>query len=80
MNMEPRYVYRVQLKVSYYEKWFEFDTVQEAGEFAEIILSKQAVNEDHKEKPIYVNIKLVDKEAEAAALAAEKEADENADS
>lgn len=71
--MEPRYVYRVQLKVSYYEKWFEFYTAQEAGEFAETILMHQVTNEDHKEKPIYVNIKLVDK-------VAEKEADENADS
>lgn len=42
--------YRVILKVNYYEAWFEFDTVEEAGEFAKTILTHQVESEDNKRK------------------------------
>jgi hypothetical protein len=69
-------IYRVILKVSYYERWFEFESAKEAADFAEIILRHSVVNEDNTEKPMYVTIRVVDKEAEAAQKAEE---DDDAD-
>ena len=42
--------YRVILKVSYNEAWFDFDTIEEAGEFAKTILLHQVESPDSKRK------------------------------
>ena len=55
--------YRVILKVRYNEAWFEFDTIEEAGEFAKTILIHQSENEDCKKKSI-IKIEVIDTTAE----------------
>lgn len=57
--------YRVIVKVSYYETWFEFDDAEEACEFAKSVMLHQVPNEDTKKKPTYVTMKVVDIELEA---------------
>ena len=42
--------YRVILKVSYNEAWFDFDTIEEAGDFAKTILVHQVESPDSKRK------------------------------
>ena len=42
--------YRVILKVSYHEAWFDFDTIEEAGNFAKTILVHQVDSEDNKRR------------------------------
>ena len=42
--------YRVIIKVSYHDAWFEFDSIAEAGSFAETVLVHQIPNEDTKTK------------------------------
>jgi hypothetical protein len=56
--------YRLILKVGYYEAWFEFDSIREAGAFAEAILVHQIPNEDTNKK-IYITVQVVDKNAES---------------
>jgi len=51
--------YRVILKVNYYEAWFEFETIEEAGEFAKTILIHQVDNEDNKKKST-IRIQVID--------------------
>lgn len=51
--------YRVILKVNYYEAWFEFDTVEEAGEFAKTILMHQVESEDNKRKSM-IRLEVID--------------------
>lgn len=51
--------YRVILKVNYYEAWFEFDTIKEAGEFAKTILVHQVENEDNKRKST-IRLEVID--------------------
>ena len=63
--------YRVIIKVSYYEAWFEFDEAEEAGVFATTLLQKMVTSPDQK-KQSSITIKLIDVEAEAKA----KEEDE----
>lgn len=52
--------YRVVLKIGYYERWFEFDDVKKAAEFAETVLMHQVPSEDHKLETVSVTIKVVD--------------------
>ncbi len=42
--------YRVVFKVSYNEAWFDFDTIEEAGEFAKTLLVHQVESPDSKRK------------------------------
>jgi hypothetical protein len=51
--------YRVIFKVNYYEAWFEFDTVEEAGEFAKTILTHQVESEDNKRKSM-IRLEVID--------------------
>lgn len=51
--------YRLILKVGYSEIWFEFDTITEAGAFAESILVHQVENEYTKKKS-FITIQVVD--------------------
>lgn len=51
--------YRVIVKVSYHEAWFEFDDIESAGEFAKNILTHQVESEDSKRKST-VRIDVVD--------------------
>jgi len=44
--------YRVIFKVSYNEAWFDFDTIEEAGEFAKTILVHQVESPDSKRRSI----------------------------
>ena len=55
--------YRVVLKVSYNEAWFDFDTIEEAGEFAKTILVHQTNSEDSRKKSS-VKIDVINPEAE----------------
>lgn len=61
--MNEKIMYRITIKISYYEAWFEFEDLNEAGEFAKTILSHQVENEDVKKKT-HVNISVVAYEAE----------------
>ena len=55
--------YRVIFKVSYYEAWFEFDTVEEAGEFAKTILTHQVESPDSKRKST-IRVEIINPTAE----------------
>lgn len=55
--------YRVILKVGYNEAWFDFDTIEEAGEFAKTILVHQTESPDSRKKSV-VRIDVVNPEAE----------------
>lgn len=56
--MNEKIMYRVTIKISYYEAWFEFEDLNEAGEFAKTILAHQIENEDTKKKT-QVNISVI---------------------
>ncbi len=65
--MDEKIIYRVAIKISYYEAWFEFEDLDDAGEFAKMILTHQVENDDTKKKT-QVNIRAIvrgDKEEEA---------------
>lgn len=51
--------YRVILKVSYNEAWFDFDTIEEAGEFAKIVLVHQIESPDSKKKST-IRVEIID--------------------
>lgn len=55
-------IYRVMIKISYYERYFDFEEAQEAVSFAETILARSVISEDCKQKPTYVNISVMTKE------------------
>lgn len=55
--------YRVILKVSYNEAWFDFDTIEEAGEFAKTVLVHQSDSDDSKRKSS-IRIDVINTEAE----------------
>ena len=63
-------IYRVVVHIGYYERWFDFETIESAGHFAKDILEHQVSNDDHKEKETSVTIRLVD-------ILAEKRQEEN---
>lgn len=55
--------YRVILKVSYNEAWFDFDNIEDAGEFAKTILTHQVESEDSKRKSM-IRLEIIDPSAE----------------
>lgn len=61
-------IYRVILKVGYYENWFDFDTIGDAGIFAKSVLMHNVPNEDRKTELLYVTIKVIDAERMAKAV------------
>lgn len=56
-------VYKVMVKVGYYERWFEFLSSVDAIYFAETIIKKAADSEDN-ELPTKVAVWVTKKEAE----------------
>lgn len=52
-------IYRVILKISYYEAWFDFDNVEEAAGFVAIAMAHQVENEDTQKKKS-VRIEVID--------------------
>ena len=63
-TVEMNIVYRVSIKIGYYQADFEFENVEEAATFARAILEKQTDTEDAK-KSAYVRMYVVDKVREA---------------
>lgn len=55
--------YRVILKVSYNEAWFDFDTIEEAGGFAKIILVHQIESPDSRRKSS-IRVEIINPSAE----------------
>ena len=55
-------IYRVIWKISYYENWFDFDNIDDAGTFAETALMRCVPNEDRKKEPMYICIHVIDPE------------------
>lgn len=55
-------IYRVIWKISYYENWFDFDNIEDAGAFAESVLRHCVPNEDRKKEPMYITIHVIDPE------------------
>ena len=55
--------YRVVIKVSYNEAWFEFESADQACNFATNALTHMVSNEDGK-KSVKIRIEVVDVEAE----------------
>lgn len=55
--------YRVILKVSYNEAWFDFDNIEDAGEFAKTVLVHQTDSPDSRKKST-VRIDIIDPSAE----------------
>lgn len=43
-------IYRVVVKIGYNVAWFDFNTIEEAGEFAKTVLVHQTPNEDTTKK------------------------------
>lgn len=58
--------YRVCIKISYYEAWYEFDYAEDAVVFAKTLLEHQVNTEDAKKRPS-IQLYVVDVEAEKAA-------------
>ena len=56
-------IYRVILKVGYYNTWFEFKSSKEACDFASAALAHMVSNDD-TDKATFVSMQLVDVEAE----------------
>lgn len=52
-------IYRVVLKISYYENWYDFTSLAEAGAFAEAVLTHAVQNEDMEKTPTYVTMKVM---------------------
>ena len=44
--------YRVVLKVSYNEAWFDFDSAEEACKLAELLLTSMVDSDDQKRKAV----------------------------
>ena len=57
-------IYRVILKVGYNVAWFDFDSMEDAGEFAKTALIHQSPNDDTR-KEASISIKVMDPSAEA---------------
>ena len=55
--------YRVVFKVSYNEAWFDFDTIEEAGEFAKTLLVHQVESPDSKRKST-IRVEIINPEEE----------------
>ena len=55
--------YRVIFKVSYNEAWFDFDTIEEAGEFAKTILVHQIESPDSRRKS-NIRVEIINPEVE----------------
>lgn len=53
-------IYRVVLKVSYYERWFDFEDIMNAADFAQAVLYHEVPSEDHKSVATEVIIKAID--------------------
>lgn len=53
-------IYRVILKIGYYENWFDFDSINEAAVFAKTILIHQTLNEDRKVLMSEVKMMVID--------------------
>lgn len=56
-------IYRVLLKVGYNVAWFDFNNMEDAGEFAKTALTHQSPNDDTR-KEASVSIKIVDPSTE----------------
>lgn len=54
--------YRVIYEVGYCTTWFEFDSIEVAGDFAKTMLIHQVPNKDTGRK-MHVDIQVVDKKA-----------------
>lgn len=54
-------IYRVILKVSYYQAHFDFDNIESAGDFAKTILTHQVDTDDCK-KPASISLKIINPE------------------
>lgn len=52
-------IYRVIVKLSYYENWYDFHSIEEAGRFAETVLTHAVPNEDREKNPTYVTMKVM---------------------
>lgn len=52
-------IYRVVLQISYYENWYDFTSIEEAGTFAATVLTHAVQNEDMEKKPTYVTMKVM---------------------
>lgn len=53
-------IYRVILKIGYYENWFDFDDITDAAKFAETVLEHQRANEDRKILRAEIVLKVID--------------------
>jgi len=56
-------LYRVILKVGYYESWFEFTNSLDAMDFATAAMKHMVSNEDTKRKT-YITVHVVNKDLE----------------
>lgn len=55
-------IYRIVLKVGYYERYFDFVDGKEALAFAETILRRSVISEDCKKTPTFVNVSIMTRE------------------
>lgn len=51
--------YRVVMKVSYHERYFDFDDANDALAFAEMIVEHDVTSEDHAEKTTEVAVYVI---------------------
>ena len=56
-------IYRVIIKVSYHEAFFEFESAEDAAAFARVALTHMVTNEDTK-KTSYIAMQIVDPKLE----------------
>lgn len=52
-------IYRIILSIGYNKAWFDFNNIEEAGEFAKTILTHQSANEDRTKRDS-VRLEIID--------------------
>ncbi len=57
-------IYRVILKIGYYERHFEFTDADKAVNFGRTALTASVPGGDNSEKPVKITMEIVDKERE----------------
>lgn len=55
-------IYRVIISIGYHNAWFDFDSIEEAGEFAKVVIMHGTSNEDTKKRKS-VSLQIIDPSA-----------------
>ena len=65
--------YRIILRFGYYDRWFEFDNINVATQFAKDVLKYGVPNEDCPDREFSIRMDIINIEAEIEEEAQEEE-------